>query len=307
MKGHQIVVLLKKDLARETKLQAALAELNEPQDWKVIDYEDKSELRNILASLKSQGFEKALIGGGDGSLHCAVEEVLKLDIDQRIPLGVAPLGTANDFAHSTTPFVELGLPAALRAAAESPIEWVDVGWVNEVPFLNVVTGGDLTKATTDVSKLMKETLGKFAYFIKALTQLPNLQSYKMNFRSPGWELDVNCLGFAVANARSVGGGLKVAPTAKLNDGLLDLLIVPQLSPVELSRLAAELMKETPDLGNHHIIRRQVTDLRIDCDTEFQVNADGEPLKGCHFDFRIMPRFLQMTLPRQEALMASPWS
>ena len=158
-----------------------------------------------------------------------------------------------------------------------------------------------TKATTDAPKSAKAMLGRFAYFLNALAQLPNIGSYDMTFRAEGWEEKVKCFGFAVGNGAAAGGGLRLAPEAKLNDGRLDVLIAPDQSFINLSQIAAELLKAEPDLKPHNVIYRKVEALTVTCESEIQANADGEALKSTTFEFGIMPDAIAMAVAKLDAV------
>lgn len=297
-----IAVLLQNNPHRQEKLFSALQETSPTRNWKIFSFKSKPEIRTTLLQLKKQGFERVLIGGGDGTLHCAVEEILKLDRENRIPLAVVPLGTANDFAQSTQDS-ESSLSSIIEKMAEAPIEKIDVGFVNRVPFLNVVTGGDMTKATTEAPHLAKSTMGKFAYYLKGLTQLTKLEAHRLHFQDSEWQLSCSCMGFAVANGGWVGGGFNVAPEAKIDDGCLDLLIVPEQDIVSLTKIAKELLKENPDLKNLNVIYKKVKRVLIESESEIQINADGEPIQDKRFDFRIKPRTLEMAIAKNDLINA----
>lgn len=303
MRMDSIAVLLQKNPAREQKLLSALQGTSQNLRWEIYSFSERRELRQTLLNLKKSGFNRVLIGGGDGTLHCALEEALKLDRQDRIPFAVAPLGTANDFAQVTHDS-SASLSSILETAAHAPIEKIDVGYVNRTPFLNVVTGGDMTKSTTEAPLVAKNTLGKFAYYLKGLSQLTQVDTHRLYFQDPEWKLNCSCLGFAVANGGWVGGGFNVAPDAKVDDGLLDLLIVPEQDMISLTKIAAELLKDSPDLSSLNVIYKQVKRLTVECDDEIQVNADGEPLIGKKFEFRIHPRTLEMALAKADLLSNS---
>lgn len=276
-----------------------------PDDLKtsLVVMDKREDLKQILERISRDKFDRALICGGDGSLHCVVEAMMELPVESRTPLGIVPVGTANDFATSggTLP---IDLEKAVELAARLPIQKIDVGWVNGRPFVNVATGGAAAAYTTDVSPALKGFLGRFAYYLTAMTKAATVEGHTMTFSGPGWEMKEKCFTFAVGNGPTAGGGFRVAPDAKLDDGVLDLLIIPNQDLVSLTSLAAELWKEKPDLEGRLVHSLKVSRFTVECDEEIQLNLDGEPMRGKRFEFRVSRQALDLAVG-QESLADAP--
>lgn len=257
-------------------------------------------LESELDRLEDQGFERALICGGDGTLGRVVQSLHQTHAPERLGLGVVALGTANDFASAA------GLDAdsvteKVISALEAPLEWVDLPLMNGIPFMNAVSGGCVTLSTTDLPSGMKDYLGSFAYHLNAVLKLPQLRSHDLIFSGPDWKIERRSAAFTVANGSRIGGGLHVAPGAKLDDGKLNLLIVPEQPILSLAGLATELLKESPDLSTFDVTTRCDREIQVESPEEIQVNLDGEPRFGRSFHFRVVPQALRMAVARPEAL------
>jgi diacylglycerol kinase (ATP) len=160
---------------------------------------------------------RVIIGGGDGTLNAAIAGL----IDTQIPLGLLPLGTANDLART------LGIPANLEQACQivavGQPEPVDVGWVNGKYFFNVASLGLSVKITRQLTKEVKQKWGILAYGITAFQAMWESRPFHADIRLPQGEVHtVKTLQIAVGNGRFYGGGMAVAPDAAINDGRLDL-------------------------------------------------------------------------------------
>jgi diacylglycerol kinase (ATP) len=114
-----------------SELEAWFCENSDPVFFKT---SSQDQLRAILGRNGADA-DRIVIGGGDGTISGALTELLKLEK----PVAVLPLGTANDFART------LGLPqdtlAAAKVALEGRVHWIDVGFVDDRPFLNVASVG----------------------------------------------------------------------------------------------------------------------------------------------------------------------
>lgn len=233
------------------------------------------------------------VAGGDGTLNGVLRGVTaRSNWPVPIPIGILPAGTGNDFARA------LGtgetLEQALEALAEPRLVEVDVGTVNGVPFINASAGGFVADVSEAVTEGLKDVAGKAAYLIGGARALFASEPFSARVafesgRPPGLQqLDtLTALRmFAVSNARFIGGGFPIAPTALIDDGLLDVLFVPELPVLDfvgvLQRIGAGLHHEHP--GVMHC-RAAAFDLQFD--RTVRVNTDGEVLEttNCHYRVR----------------------
>lgn len=159
--------------------------------------------------------------GGDGTVNEVVNGII--DSGSKTPLVIIAAGTTNDFATS------LNLPK--RAAdlcnmiEEMNTVLVDVGKMNDHYFLNVAAGGLLSEVAHRVPSDLKTSFGKLAYYMEGVKDISALKLDTVPLRfefSDGSSIEEDVFLFVVANTRSVGGFTKIAPSAKINDGMLDV-------------------------------------------------------------------------------------
>ena len=137
---------------------------------------------------------------------------------------VLPLGTANDFART------IGLPPDPLQAAEVALNGrehrIDVGLVNDCPYLNVASVGIASKVAKVQSKELKSKWRVFAYAIGLMQVVRSLQPFFIKLDidgKPAWSGSVYQV--SVGNGRFHGGGLTVAEEAAIDDGKLDYYLV----------------------------------------------------------------------------------
>ncbi|MEX2174810.1 MAG: lipid kinase YegS [Pirellulaceae bacterium] len=242
----------------------------------------------------AQGIDVVVAGGGDGTINEIVHGLMASESASRPALALLPLGTANDFARSWN--VPLGdVAAALATAAQSPLDEIDVGLVNDCPFVNVASGGFGAEVTARTSPEMKNLLGGAAYSITGLLTAAQLTPYPCRLVAEGQTFDLSLAMLAIGNGRMAGGGYEVAPQARFDDGLLDLVLVPAVPLADLPTLVGELFNVSGE-ANQHVLYRQLAEFEIHFESEFQLNLDGEPLHGRDFHVSIMPRRLSIVRP-----------
>jgi diacylglycerol kinase (ATP) len=224
------------------------------------------------------GADVVVAMGGDGTVNEVVNGLDGYDT----PLGIIPLGTANDFA------MQVGIPADVDHAMDvilrrKPVR-IDTGSLNGRRFLNVSTGGVGAEATAETPADAKESLGPVAYAITGVRKLADFEPYRASFRGPGFEYDGEFLMFAAGVTRATGGGTLLTPQASVTDGLLDLCIVQGMSRGDFARLALKL-KRGEHLGQDGVLYAQLPALTIDAPEALSVNVDGEISNARCLDYR----------------------
>ena len=223
---------------------------------------------SILAHRES--VDCIVVGGGDGTINAAARAL----VDTGLPLGVLPLGTANDFARSVG--IPLDLAAAARVICAGHSQWIDAGNVNGHLFFNVASVGlaaDLAKAITTERK---RRFGRLSYAISAAKLMLEARPFHATIlEGDGREKAmVRTMQVAVGNGRFYGGGNVVASDARIDDGFLDLY---SLEFADVWRMA--LMIPKFHRGAHGAIREvrtaRANSFEVVTRKPRPVNADGE--------------------------------
>ncbi|WP_425059495.1 Diacylglycerol kinase [Sporomusa carbonis] len=230
----------------------------------------KGDIPAFILQAKELGVDSIIVAGGDGTVHEVINAMLAGEID--IPLGIIPSGTCNDFASH----LNFGrhLPGCLSAITGGMWRMVDVGRVNGEYFLNVASAGLLTSVAHTVDISLKNTLGKMAYYLKGLGELPSFRSLHVKVTADGQVIEDDILLFLVMNSGMVGSFPTLAPEAKIDDGKLDLLIVNKCSISELMGLFISIFAGRHTFSNH-IRYLQAANIYIECDEPVESDLDGE--------------------------------
>jgi len=243
-----------------------------------------------------KGADVVVACGGDGTLGEVVRGVLDAGGDTP-PVGMVPLGTANDFA-TAAGLVPGGCRDALRLAREGRASRVDLGRLGDDLFVNGVTAGFAATITPEASDASKEVLGGLAYYLQSLLKVGQLSPTPVRVRTEDLDHEGDVWSVVVANGRLIGPGVEVAPEALLDDGALDLLIVPADEPGSLRRAAAELAGLGSDAAPEPVIRARSSWVELERrdGSELQVTIDGEPASIAGGRVEAVPAAVPMVLP-----------
>lgn len=260
-----------------------------------------------------------LLFGGDGTIHRHLGQLVKLGL----PVLVVPAGSGNDFARA------LGLRRVRDSmalwrkfcAGENNVRAIDLGVItslhageslphgsarNSVPgtpyyFCSVAGVGLGSEVTRRANGLPRWLRGHGGY---ALALVPTIFSFarcamKIQTSSDGgdWAVrsDQPTLLAAFANTSTYGGGMKIAPHAKIDDGQLDVCVIGRIGPFKLAS-----MFPTVYFGRHLSIRgvEYFKAARVRVETEFPLDiyADGEFVCRSPVEISVAPRALQVLMP-----------
>jgi lipid kinase YegS len=231
-------------------------------------------------------------GGGDGTLNEVLNGLMNLSAVTRPILGIVPLGTANDFATGC------GIPRdpakALALCMKGEAVPIDVGKANDHWFINAASSGFGAEITATTSPELKRLFGPAAYTVMGAILAINLHHYQGKLILPGREITGSGPVAIVGNGRQTGGGVQVAPRACIDDGLLDVLVIRQISPTALLAAARELQQLPSD--GEYISYWQTPWLEVHPEEAIPVNLDGEPLSFTTVRYEAAPKAIQLIVP-----------
>lgn len=245
------------------------------------------------------GFDRILVGGGDGTVGDVVNGVLGAGAEAgAVELGILPLGTGNDFARACE--LPLDLPEALEVALEGtprPMDVVRVRGPVDRWFINASTGGFGGRVDRELTDEIKGAWGALAYARAAVSILAEPETYELVLELDEGEETLQCeaLNLVVANGRSVGGGIRVAPDAHLDDGRVDVVVVRAESPARLAALGPPMVFGA-HLDHELVIHRRARSVSVRSDPPMPFNCDGEPVGETPVSFEVAPGGLLLVTP-----------
>ncbi|MEE2056049.1 diacylglycerol kinase [Rhodococcus artemisiae] len=226
------------------------------------------------------GIDAVVAVGGDG----IVWQAWQATATTGTPVGIVSAGTGNDLARV------LGIPddpaAAADIVATGRRRTIDLGRVSSTQgpdqWFGTVLAGGFDALVTDRANRMKWPRGRLRYNAATVVELVNLRllPYRITFDDePAIELDATLV--AVGNASTYGGGMRIAPGALLDDGLLDVVVATSANRSRLLRLFPTVYRGT-HVDLPEVMVRRARRVRLEC-PGITVYADGEPLRSLPVD------------------------
>jgi YegS/Rv2252/BmrU family lipid kinase len=237
------------------------------------------------------GFDLAIAWGGDGT----VNETAGALVHTNVPLAIVPAGSGNGLA------CDLGLPfdaaAALTIAATAPTLRIDAGRVQGSMFFNIAgIGVDAVIAARFAERGLRRR-GPLGYLQLGVAELLRYRAQVYSFSIDNERSEHRAMLIAIANGRQYGNRVQIAPGARLDDGLLELVIVEQLSTLAIALRLPSLFRGTLRPGRG-VTMRAVRELTVRADAPIPFHVDGEPrLSEAELNVSVLPGALLVRAPR----------
>ncbi len=259
--------------------------------------EHSEHLAEVIQRYRDQ-VDMVIVGGGDGTLNAAVQGL----VATHLPLGILPLGTANDLARTLG--IPSSVPEACQIIAGGQLRSIDLGWVNGQYFLNTASMGLSVKITRNLTSEAKRTWGVLAYAATAIQVLLKARPFQaeIRWRAPNSEkkesVQVKTLQIAVGNGLYYGGGMAVAHDADVDDQRLDLYSLEVDHWWEVIFALPALRKGTQfQLPNIRTIEAQ--EIEVFTRKPRSINTDGEITTMTPAHFRVIPHALSVFVPKSQ--------
>lgn len=212
-----------------------------------------------------------LVAGGDGTVHEIVNLMMKGNLD--LPLGIIGSGTSNDFA--THLGVNTDLEAYLDTIASGRTRRVDLGLMDGTYFINVASGGAMACIAHEVNARIKNSLGKMAYYLKGIGELPKFRYFPLKIEADGAHYELETFLFVIINSPVVGSMKNVANGVAVDDGKLDLLSIGKCSIPKLMSITADLIAGKPVSEREDVLHVQAKHFHIESGIPVESDIDGE--------------------------------
>lgn len=270
------------------RLRAAGFELREHR------VERPTELSQLIRS-ESHRADAVIIGGGDGTLTHAADGL----VDAQLPLGVLPLGTANDLARTLN--LPLDPVAAADVIARGYQRRIDLGVLNGTHFFNVGSVGLTTAVTRRLDRRRKSRWGVLAYLFAAAQVVARSRPFAADIRTEAETVRVRTVQVTVGNGRHYGGGMTVDEAATIDDGVLHLFSLEVEHWWQLLPLLPALRRGTlRDSRRVRTLRGREFEVRPVKRRRKKVMADGELSGRTPAVFRVAPKALSVFVPEPQS-------
>lgn len=294
---------------KQRTIEASAREF-EKRGFQVELYLEKSSLavEAKAAQAARDGVSTIVAAGGDGTVNAVVNGLMKSGASlEELALGVLPLGTGNVFAFNLG--IDRDWRKACRVIRKGHTRRIDVGLAQAQDdkkkkplsryFLLMAGVGYDAKVIEDTSLRLKYVLRDFAYVLKTLENVVRHQGTQITLTLDDDRIYANIAWLVmIGNAASYAWNIKVTPHAELDDGLLDVCLIPYTNNLISIQQALQV------LTGQHIERGvaqywQVKSVRVESSPNVPVQLDGDEWASTPVELSLLPGALRVLAPRGE--------
>ena len=264
----------------------------------IVETGSAEELRSAVRSAIEAGCKTIIAMGGDGTVQLVAQEAIGFQVQ----IGMIPTGGGNDFAAALG--ISTNIEKAVEVIAHGKTRLVDVVRVPNATGVDAIyLGGG--GAGLDVEAL-RYASGKFAkwpgrvrYLASAIAGLRGFRGVQVKVEFPGTDLP-NIAGtallVAILNSPSFGGGMRLAPEARVDDGMLDFVMIEMLKKREVLALIPRLLIKG-ELKTKRMVRARAANIKLSTAADSWFQGDGELLGRTPVEINILPRALRVLVPQ----------
>lgn len=254
---------------------------------------------------RSDGCTTVVAAGGDGTIHEVVEGLVDLppaggagpEGAGTPRLGILPLGTGNDLARALE--LPLDPDVALRGLADAEVRRVDLVLMEDGSreyLVNFAIGGFGGDVSEHITEERRDRWGGLIYLRAAVAEISQLTRYRVEIRLDDETLGpLDALAVIVGNGRYLGNGIPATPAASLDDGRLDVVVVPSVGLLRLPLTVGRVLAGR-HLGHRGFLFRRSRRVEVRAEPALPFNADGQSLGRRDMDFEAVPGALPVLLP-----------
>jgi diacylglycerol kinase (ATP) len=289
MPTRALLIVNNRSRSGSTDIQAAITRLKSRGIAVIEGRPERAEHISELIRRHRHAVDCVIIGGGDGSMNAAASAL----VETQLPLGVLPMGTANDLARTLT--IPTDIEKAFDIIADGARHRIDLGCVNGRYFFNVANIGLGVHVMRNMSADLKQRWGIFSYAHGLLKAIRSFHPFHAQIVCDGRARRVRTIQIAVGNGRHYGGGMTVAEQACIDDQRFFLY---SLEPLPLW----EMLKFAPAFRAGRFEHRDPVNLEQGCDIQIitrrpmPVTADGELVTMTPARFTVCANAIDVFVP-----------
>jgi YegS/Rv2252/BmrU family lipid kinase len=250
--------------------------------------EDQAAARRLLKQ-RAAGFDAVVVAGGDGTMHGLADRLVEADK----PLGILPLGTANDLARAL--HIPDDLELAARVIAAGHRMRIDLGRAGKTLFFNVATVGLGAEVPRFHSGERKRRLGILSYPLSLWLAWRENRSFRARIKCDRERVRGRFIHIAIGNGPNFGGGLVIDEDCRIDDETLYLYAIKPVGFWRLLRLAPSIrsghLRTWPE-----VLTLRGKEISISTATRRPLNLDGEISGHTPRTFTVEPKVLEVFVP-----------
>ncbi len=259
--------------------------LNHKVDRVYTEKQDDAKLYTLDA-IRDE-YDCIIVSGGDGTVNEIANAVGATK--SQIPVAILPNGTINDFSkYIDTPTEPEKFVHMLE---EFKTIDIDLGCINGNYFANVAAIGSISQIAHEVEKDTKASLGKMAYYLEGVKKIPDIfnKTIRIRLETKEFFYEEEAIVLVISNTTSIGGFKKLAPRARITDGLFDVILIKK---TDLFGAADVLLKSLSGdhINNENVLYFHTDHLKVTAieDSDVPFDIDGEFGGYLPAEFSVLP-------------------
>lgn len=248
------------------------------QPYRLVD----SNNDHLIGALKSGIYDFVVVSGGDGTINFVANTLL--DNQLKMPIGIIPSGTCNDFAKC------LGinsLKESINIILGGRTLDCDVGYINNSQyFLSTFAGGNFVDVSFNTNSELKKNFGPFAYYLKGLSEVTNIKSFDLKVVADEETIEGKFILFLIVNGKQAAGFPNLLNDADFTDGYMDIILVKKCSNINLASIFFKVLsKERTNDKNVIILKAKKCELTSTSPIALTVDGEKSELFPASIEFK----------------------
>lgn len=239
-----------------------------------------------------QGYRPVVVAGGDGTISEAAAALVESPV---AALGIVPLGTGNDLARNLR--LPIGsLAEAVDVIVQGKERRIDVGSDQGELFVSVL-GLGFPAIVAEAANRVRVLRGRAAFCWGVYSSLRAMKPFGVDLRLDGEIQQMDVTSVLIQNTALTGGGLMTAPGAKLDDGLLDVLVVGRIGKLSLMVNFPKVYRGR-HLSHPSFRAYRCREVRVDCPFPVPKMGDGDQRGYSPIEVSVKPAALRVLIPAE---------
>lgn len=260
-KAKRLIPLIEKTMETSEKM------------YDIVITEKPRQAIELASDGASKGYKTIVAVGGDGTINEVAKGIFSYGFSR---LGIVPGGTGNDLAKTLK--IPKDPKEAINIILKDKSRKIDVGFVNNIFFLNIASIGLDSEVLKNTEKIKKKVKGKIAYVLGFIETIFNYESKDVEIELDDVKISEEVVLVAVGNGRYYGGGMKICPMALIEDGYFHTCVIKNISKIKLFVVFPSIFLGTHIKFKKHVETYRTKKIKVNTKGSVYLNIDGEILK-----------------------------
>jgi YegS/Rv2252/BmrU family lipid kinase len=224
----------------------------------------------LINMLKSGFYNFVIASGGDGTISYVAN--ILLDNNIKMPIGIIPSGTCNDFAKC------IGINS-LRESIDVILDGkkldCDVGHINNQQyFLSTFAGGNFVDVSFSTNSDLKKNFGPLAYYLKGMSEVANIKSFDLKVVADEQVVEGKFILFLIVNGKQAAGFPNLLNDADFTDGYMDIILIKKCSNINLASIFFKILSKEA-MNDKNVIILKAKKCELTSKSPIALTVDGE--------------------------------